>query len=125
MPVDLIGSVLGRQGWGRSYTLRRRAAGVWTAGRYTPGAAAETTVTAVVQPAGPEDLLDLPEGERVKAVVRVHTTSELRTADESAGTDPDRIVIDGEEWEVRRVWNETHTDVLPYYKALAVRAERA
>lgn len=105
-----------------SCTLRRRAAGVFTSGRWIDGAETESTIVASVQPLTSDELLQLPEGDRSKGARRVYTESELQAGDESAGLVADRIVWGGEEWEVHKV--DGHGLGLAHYAATVVRVER-
>lgn len=89
----------------RPAILRRHPAGEWADnGQFVPGDAAPTTIQAVIQAASEKDLRVLPEGERTDGYVTIWTTSELRTADEDAGTVADEIVgPEGEAFRIVRV----------------------
>lgn len=103
-------------------TMRRYAAGTYTNGRWVPGAVTEIPIVASVQPAKSDELLRLPEGMRTKGVVKAYTDSELQPGDEGQRSQPDRIVWDGEEWEVQVV--DRHQLGIAHYKAICVRVER-
>jgi len=86
----------------RPATLRRHPAGAWADnGQFVPGTAAETTIQAVIQAASEKDIRILPEGERTDGYVTIWSLSELRTADEDAGTVADEI--EGSEGEAFRI----------------------
>jgi hypothetical protein len=82
------------------YTVTRTEAGTYTAGRYTPGPTSTFMIDASIQPASGRDLQVLAEGEHATEVRVVYTTTELRTR--APAHDPDRITIDGEQWEVSK-----------------------
>lgn len=101
-------------------TRTRYAAGTRDAkGRWVEGAATSTTIYGSWQPASGEDRKGLPEGLRQRDTRKVYTPSELRAADQEAGTSGDRLTIAGEEYEVVAVmpWRF----VIPHYEAMAVR----
>jgi hypothetical protein len=104
----------------RPVTLTRYEAGDYDAnGAWEQGDSEETTIYAAVQPANGKDLLMLPEGDRQKDSISLHTLTTLRVVDHAAGTDADRVTADGVEYEVRAV--QTWTDGLPHTRAVAVR----
>lgn len=103
-------------------TRRRYAAGTYTNGRWVSGAVTEAPIIASVQPAKSDELLRLPEGFRTKGVVKAYTDADLQPGDESASKQADRIVWDGEEWEVQIV--DRHALGIGHYKAIATRVER-
>lgn len=84
-----------------TYTLVRSSVGTYTRGRYGAGASVSSTITACVQPITGRDLQALPEGQRADETRVIYTTTELRTRHPSS--DPDRVIIDSEAWEVFRV----------------------
>lgn len=107
--------------FGESVTRKRRAAGSLSDGVFTPGAETSTTITASVQPVSGREVLRLPEGLRTREVVVAFSMSELRAADEVAGTQPDRLVWRGSTYEVQSV--EHWPVVGGHYRAVAVRVE--
>jgi hypothetical protein len=101
--------------------LRRYTAVVYdTNGR--PEAQTYTTIPIVasVQPAGPQDLLHLEEGNRTKDVIVVWSETEIRPGDESVGTEPDHIEWQGKLYECHMV-ERFNMLALPHYKATAIR----
>lgn len=74
----------------KSVTVKRRAAGSYVAGVWTPGALTTTAIQASVQPASAEDMQRLPEGQRQTGAVRIYTNDALRTA---TGTQEADIVV--------------------------------
>lgn len=111
-------------------TLRRVAAGSrGSDGRWSDGARTDSSITASVQPAQGEDLQALPEGLRSRRTIKVYTTTELRTADQQAGTSPDQLVLSGlagvddGTYEVQTV--QPWYALLPHHKALATLVQEA
>lgn len=102
-------------------TLRRYNAALttWgTDGRVTPPTTTDTTIQASVQPAAGRDLEALEEGKRSLHSVRVYTTTALRVADARDQTLGDRLVIDGEVFEVAVVMRQR--SIIPHFKVIAV-----
>lgn len=84
-------------------TIRRQLAGSYVKGRWQDGGEADpVTAWASVQPAGPRQKENLPEGVRDRAAVRVITDAPLAAVDESAGIPGDLVDHDGETWEVQQ-----------------------
>lgn len=82
----------------QAVTVKRRAAGAFVAGVWTPGALSTIAIQASVQPASAEDLQRLPEGQRETGAVRVYTNDSLLT---SSGTQEADIVVTSQgEYEV-------------------------
>jgi len=107
-----------------SVTRIRRLEGAYISGVWTDGASYETTITASVQPTGPRELMRLPEGLRTRDSVKIFTADSLRSANESSGLAADRIVYQGEEYEVVSAGGYTHAQ-MPHVEAVAVRVDRA
>lgn len=80
----------------QAITLKRRAAGTTTLGRYTPGAQTTSTISGAVVPATGKDLERLPEGMRARATIRIILETEL-----IVHPDPDEIVWLGSTYEVQ------------------------
>lgn len=105
-------------------TRRRFDPGTYTSGRWSGGAIVDEEIRASVQPASGRDLLRLPEGLRTRDTVAILTDADLRTANETAGTKADRIVVSGEEYEVVAVDDWTMPQ-LSHKDCLAQRVDRA
>jgi len=112
-------SILGSE----SLTRRRYAAGSWdTDGVFVAGTATNSSFSGSFQPLNGEELATLPEGERAGDQRKVYTQSALRTTDQAAGVQADRVSQDGTVfYEVRQV--ERERAVLPHYKARLVRVQ--
>ena len=105
-----------------SATLVRNAAGTRDSdGEFVPGAATSTAITGSFQPFPSARLQTLPEGERQQGQLEIYTRSELRTADQHAGTSADRVVYAGVTYEVREVarWPQ----LLAHYQARLMRVQ--
>lgn len=91
----------------------KRVDDVWT----------EFTISGSVQPLRPDEVLDEGVGgERNRHGVRVYSDTLLRTADQRTGLKADRIIIDGEEFEVQTVENWTrHSLQQKHYKSTCMR----
>jgi hypothetical protein len=97
------------------HTIIRRG-GVFAAGRWQPGEAEELEVNAAVQPASPQELARLPEGQRSREVLAVYTPTELRIG--GPGAAADRLEHAGATYEVQSV---ERWDAGGFYKALAAK----
>ena len=103
-----------------SLTVRRKATGTFSNGRYTP-AGSETTfavTNASVQAMGGRELMLLPEGYRTRQAVKVYSPVEIRAADAEAGLEADRFDYLGEQFEV--VTCESWADHGGFFKITAV-----
>jgi hypothetical protein len=100
-----------------AYTLRRPAAAVVVGGRVQAATFSDSAITGSLQPAGGRELQRLPEGLRQREARVFFTPTELRAG--SSTTQPDRLVIDGDEWEVSTV--EAWAELGGYYQAIVTR----
>jgi hypothetical protein len=100
-------------------TISRDTAGTWANGRYTPGARSITAgVVASFQPLRGREIEILPEGDRSKRSGKLYTAVEILAADRDTQLGADRIVFDGDTFEVLSV--EKH-HFGGYWKAIVVR----
>lgn len=98
-----------------TYTVTRRAAATYVAGRVVAGATSTFTITASIQSASGRDLLRLPEGRRSTDTQVVYTTTELKCGSQANANESDQVTIDGALWEVQ------HIEAWPtgsYYRAI-------
>lgn len=99
-----------------SITLRRPGAVTRGNDRRSTCTFTDTTITASVQSGGTSrGLQHNAEGERQTQRRRVITETELRAANQAAGTLADRVIIDGLVYEVQTVKKVVH--LLPHYAA--------
>lgn len=97
-------------------TLRKKTAGSWLDGRFTPGLTVDTQINATVQPATARDLEILPEAERRKQIMAVWALVPINISGDSSETDSDLLVIDGDTHKVIHVFNRSQNG---FYKVLA------
>lgn len=103
-----------------TYAVTRYAAGAYTAGLWVEGGTTVLNLDAAVQPMRGRELVNVPEGKRAGDLRRVYCDTELRTADETAGTSADRITIGSEVYEITtsEPWSSGRTG-RNYWKMLA------
>ncbi len=105
---------------GKPYTITRIAASAYDShGRAVAGGTSTLAMVASVQPVTGRDLQRMPEGLRTRELVKLYTTTQLRTADEGAGTVADRFAYRGATWEVQTV--EDWADAGNYFKCIAAK----
>ncbi len=80
------------------------------------------TIMASIQPMSAREQQLLPEGQRVENTKKIYTLTELRTARQADGTEPDHVIYNGHTYEVRSV--EDWVDLGGYWKVIAERIER-
>lgn len=102
-----------------NYQVTRRAAGTMLFGRYLPGSAITIDISASVQPVTGRQLRTLPEGQSASETRVIYTTTELKTR--TPTTEPDRIRINGEAWDVINVEVWDGNSGSPHYVAMAAR----
>ena len=96
----------------------RSAPGQFVGGIWQPGTPSAQTIAACVHAVSPEMTQNLPEGIRTEAEIVVYSRSELRAADESAGTVADVIEWQGQDYKILQVWARIEGS---HYKAVAGR----
>lgn len=104
-----------------STTLRRFAVGTLTNGRYTNGAATDTTITVGVQEPKPAELKLLPEGKRKANAFIVFADTEIKLTSND-GKNADWVLIDGEYYEAQMV-KRYRTMYPKTYRALCTKIE--
>lgn len=75
------------------------------------------TIQASVQPLMGRELQALDEGRRQRAAVRLYTEFQLRPV--ADGKNPDRLTLDGQDFEVISVEDWTKGGMIPHFKAVA------
>lgn len=86
-----------------TYSVTRRAAATYVAGRAVAGATSAVQITASVQPATGRDLLRLPEGRRALETRVLFTTTQLFAGEQGGVNEADQVTIEGIVWEVQHV----------------------
>ncbi len=85
-------------------TVRRfTIAGTWVEGVWVPGAFEDFEDRMSVQPLVGKDLLNLPEAQRTKRLMKGYIATELRTVSEADKIDADQVFYDGVWFEVQTV----------------------
>jgi hypothetical protein len=103
-----------------TYTVTRTASGSLTQGRFTPGGTTTLDIEAVVQPySGGRKMLPLPEGIRAEDTKLLHTTTPLRTADNTG--EADKITILGDTFVVWAVQGPYTLGGSTHYEAYVTR----
>jgi hypothetical protein len=103
--------------WARQATRVRAAGGSYVDGKWVATGPTSETIRAAIQAPSAADLSQLPEGERTEAHVTVWSRSDLRTADEDAGTEADIITgEDGRSYKIVRLANRSEG---AFYRAMA------
>lgn len=87
-------------------------------GDYTAGTPITSTIQAVVQSLSSNELLTLPEGERTKKMIKIHTKSSLKTANTSNSSSSDEVIYNGEVFKIINVFDRLVNG--GYFKAIAV-----
>ena len=117
MPFS-IAEIVDDQDFAQSFTITRSQNGKFVLGRWQ-----NSTVTVgmwgSIQPPEPEELEQVPEGDRMLGVIAVHCTQRLyETNTNQTDGISDQVIWHGENYRVFKVypWND-----YGYWKALAVR----
>lgn len=105
----------------KNVVVTRYAGGVLVNGFWTDSVASTFTMTASIQPARAEELVDLPQGERTNEHVKIYTESELNPADETSQTQGDRVAWNGHDYEVQKKSPWQMGGCLNHYKYIAAR----
>jgi hypothetical protein len=100
-----------------TYTVTRRPAGTYTAGRHVAGSTSTVSCPACIQPASGRVLQRLPDGMRTSEVIAIWTEVELYV--KSASYEPDLISYKSASYEVQDVkpWD----DLAGFYHVLAIK----
>lgn len=105
-----------------SITLRRYLSGtVGADGRFSKGAATDSTIIASVQSADDEDLEILPEGLRRAEGKRIYTATAIHTADQYGLDAADRLVIDSVSYVAAKI--NGYPGPLAHTRVIAVRLQ--
>lgn len=87
-------------------TLYRRAAGSYSSGQWTPGAATSSAIQVIaLQPVTARELQMLPDGEHVRNYQKTWSTAAFDTR--QGGIDSDRLVVAGKTYEIVQVEDRT------------------
>jgi len=103
-------------------TLRRFKPTRLVNGKRVPPSWTDSRFEGNIQRLSPQELMILPEGDRTKDAIKVYSEKEIKGQDEQFDREPDQICQDGRFFQVQKVerWNE----IIPHYKAIAIRLEK-
>lgn len=108
------------EGLTQTVTLKRKATGSRDAnGNWVDGTLTTSTFSAVIQSLTADERLALPEAVRSKETIKLHTITELLTANEALLRDADIITVRGYNWSINQVFDRS--DIGQYYKAIGVK----
>jgi len=98
-------------------TVKRRALGDYDSAGFfkVTGSDTEFTITASVQLMTGSEMLLLPEGKRELETKKIYTSTELYGIEKGNGVNADIVDIDGDEFEVARVYSWKN-NVINHYK---------
>jgi hypothetical protein len=98
-------------------TVKRRASGDYDASGFfkVSGSDTEFTITASVQPMTGSEMLLLPENRRELETKKIYTSTELYGIEKGNGVNADIVIIDGDEFEVVRIYPYKN-NVINHYK---------
>lgn len=101
--------------------MRVTGAGDYVDGDWVPSSVEEVTIEANVQPAGYNDIRQVPESDRTKEWIKIFSAEPILGAIEGEqARDADIVKWDGKTYKVWRVKNY-QMGVLDHYNAMAVR----
>ena len=108
----------------RKYTVTTITAGSYVDGRWVEGTESTFEVTGHEQPSGPQELQMLPDSFRSKDTRLFMTTSNIKTLEESNGTTPDKVTIDGVQFEAHKK-KSYQMGPRQHYEIILVREEQS
>lgn len=115
-------AILGSQ----TVTLRRSGAGTYnSAGEYVPGLSTDSTISGSFQPNTGRTVENLEEGQRQSPKYKFYTTTALFAADPLTGLPSDKIIVDGETYEVEAVGALQQLGSVKHFKAILKRLQEA
>lgn len=117
-----LAAIVSDPDFAQDYTVLR-SVGAFVKGKWTPGTAASIPFYGVIQPAGPEEIDMIPEGDIVSGALTFHSEQQMYETHTTAPTDPNAGTSDiiphfGENYKLVKVWPWID---FGYWKALGVR----
>jgi len=102
-----------------TFSVKRVIPGTYAKGRYVEGAETSFNITASKQPPTGKEMLLMPEGRRETETYILYTDTKLNPAIQG-GANADRVVIDGDDFEVLKceTWQN---DIINHYRATVQR----
>lgn len=105
-------------GFRKAQTITRTGPGAYVRGEWVNGVPSAMTIQASVQPVTGQELLVLPEGRRTMEVVKIYTSAELVTNDNSQ--QPDVLEWRGKSYEIA-MKAAYQSDVINHFKYYATK----
>ena len=102
---------------------RPNASGSYVDGLWEDSARSTSTIRGSFQPIRGNELVNLPEAQRTRELVKIYTEAELRTEDTTAKTVADILIYNGIEYEVIQVSIWPSVTGIPHYKVFAARKD--
>ena len=112
-----VGSVLLGGSLTQTVTVYRKS-GAWIAGVWTASPDTAIAITAVVTRPSPNDLDQIPEGDRQKGAIAVYSTTQLMLTNASGTSD--EVLYGGDRYRLAQVWDWSAAG---YYKAIGVKMD--
>lgn len=105
-----------------TYTVERQRPGFYKNGEFQAGKAESVTVRGSLQPLGMREIKMLPEGDRVKDLLKFYSDTALTIIDPRLSRGADRVIIDGERYKVISTEKWAGPAVgLPHFKSILSR----
>jgi hypothetical protein len=105
----------------KTFDVHRKDAGGYINGKWIEGAETIFNIQADLQPLQPNEMQSLPEGRRIDDAQTFFTDTFLRATDGN-NKNPDIIIIEGERYEIIKIYDWDGR--LKHYKVLAMRVEQ-
>lgn len=117
-----IASLIASFATSATYSVRRTARGTTVRGRIGTGAQTTITIVGSVSPASGKDISRLPEGHTDAEARTIFTATEIYAGGQGAAYEADKVIIDGDDWEVSHVekWVDSRTRGVGY-KVVVIR----
>jgi hypothetical protein len=102
-------------------TILRESAGVYTNGKWAPGARSTLTTLASAQPVVMgQDMHAMPEGRRLSDFIKIYTSDRLPVTADGEGVQPDILVHEGYGYELVSIFTN-QSGVINHFKYIAVK----
>lgn len=106
--------------FGKLVTVTRYGTGQYVDALYQTGATTTFTTKMSIQPLNGKDLLNLPEGQRTRNLMKAYASVQMYTAEIAASKKADLVTTGGVTYEVQKVesWESSGNKIVPYWKLL-------
>lgn len=99
-----------------TFTIKRLTPGAYVNGFWVEGSSSTFNILATVQPVSGLEMQSLPEGRRESQAVKIYTSTQLRTIEDSKN--PDILLAFGYEFEIATV-EPWQSNLINHYKCIA------